>query len=204
MALKPLTPALTARPPLPGAPSAPIKGEHPPRASLHLSPLLFSISRSSSLPFTERRHHRAFPVVAHPPRCRSSPGEALIELPVPPSPFCAPAGELRRTGAAGGRAQVSTLPCPLSAPASVHGGPSAPGQSTETWTRSTNYPLGNNSLFRIFQKSCKEAPGLLGNQPAVQILPILHSGPRVFTKLTRGLGFLQFGPNFEKYLQKGP
>jgi hypothetical protein len=67
-----------------------------------------------------------------------------------------------------------------------------------------NYPLGNNLLFRIFQKSCKEAPGLLGNQPAVQILPILHSGLRVFPKLTRGPGFLQFGPKFEKYLQKAP
>jgi hypothetical protein len=92
---------------------------------------------------------------------------------------------------------VSAPSCPLSAPASVHGGPSAPG-------RSTNYPLGNNSLFRIFQKSCKEVPRLLGNQPAVQILLILHSGPRVFLKLTRGPGFLQFGPKFKKYLQKGP
>jgi hypothetical protein len=156
MALKPLTPALTARPPLPDAPPAPIKGEHPPQASPHLSPLSFSISRSSSLPLTERRHHRAFPVVARPPRHRSSSGEALIELPVSPSPFCAPAGELRCTGAAGGRAPVSAPPCPLSTPASVHGGPSAPG-------RSTNYPLGNNLLFRIFRKSCKEAPGLLGN-----------------------------------------
>jgi hypothetical protein len=204
MALKPLTPALTARPPLPGAPPAPIKDEHPPRASPHLSPLSFSLSRSSSLPLTERRHHRAFPVIARPPRRRSSSGEALIELLVPPSPFCTPAGELRRTGAAGGRAPVSAPSCPLSAPVSVHGGPSVPGGSTEMWTRSTNYPLGNNSLFCIFWKSCKEAPGLLGNQPAVQILPILHSGPRVFPKLTRGPEFLQFSPEFEKYLQKGP
>jgi hypothetical protein len=99
---------------------------------------------------------------------------------------------------------VSAPPCPFSVPASVHGGPSAPGWSTETWTRSTNYLLGNNSLFWIFQKSCKEVPRLLGNQPAVQILLILHSGPRVFLKLTRDLGFLQFGPKFGKYLQKGP
>jgi hypothetical protein len=201
MALKPLTPALTARPPLPSAPPAPIKDEHPPRASPHLSPLSFSLSRSSSLPLTEHRHHRAFPVVARPPRRRSSSGEALIKLPVLPSLFCAPAGELRRTGAAGGRAPVSAPLCPLSAPTSVHGEPSAPGRSTGTWTRSTNYPLGNNSLFR---KSCKEAPRLLGNHPAVQILPILHSSPRVFLKLTRGPRFLQFGPKFEKCLQKGP
>jgi hypothetical protein len=191
MALKSLTPVLTARPPLPGAPPAPIKGEHPPRASPHLSPLSFSLSRTSSLPLTERRHHQAFPVVARPPRRCSSSGEALIELPVPHSPFCAPAGELRHTGAAGGRAPVSAPPCPLSTPASVHGRPSVPD-------RSTNYPLGNNSLFRIFRKSCKEALGRLGNQPAVQILPILHSGPRVFLKLTHSLGFLQFSPEFEK------
>jgi hypothetical protein len=34
-------------------------------------------------------------------------------------------------------------PCPLYAPASVHGGPSAPGLSTETWTRSTDLSVGN-------------------------------------------------------------
>jgi hypothetical protein len=96
---------------------------------------------------------------------------------------------------------MSAPPCLLSVLASVHGGLSAPGRSTETWTRSMNYPLGNNSLFR---KYCKEAPGHLGNQPAVQILPILHSGPRVFPKLTRSPGFLQFSPKFKKYLQKGP
>jgi hypothetical protein len=110
-------------------------------------PTLISLSSSSNLPLTERRHHRAFPVIARPPRRRSSPGEALDELPVPPSLFCAPAGELWRTGAAGGRAPVSASSCPLSAPASVHGGPSAPGRSTETCTQSMNYPLGNNSLF---------------------------------------------------------
>jgi hypothetical protein len=51
-----------------------------------------SLSPRLSNSLTERR----------PPRRRSSPGEALIELPVPPSPFCAPASELWRTGAAGG------------------------------------------------------------------------------------------------------
>jgi hypothetical protein len=123
---------------------------------------------------------------------------------VPPSPFCAPASELWRTGAVGGRAPVRATPCPLSASASVHSGPSAPGRSTETWTRSTNYPLGNNSLFRIFQKSCKEVPGRLGNQPTVQILPILHSGPRVFLKLTRGPGFCSSARNLENIYKKVP
>jgi hypothetical protein len=116
-------------------------------------------------------------------RRRPSSSEARAELPVPPSLFCAPAGELWHTGVAGGRALVSAPSCLLSAPASVHDGPSTPGRSTETWTRSTNYPLGNNSLFRIFWKSCKEVPGLLGNQPADQILPISHSGPRVFSEI---------------------
>jgi hypothetical protein len=37
-----------------------------------------------------------------------------------------------------------------------------------------------NSLNQYFQKSCKEVPGLLGNQPTFQILPLLHSDPRVF------------------------
>jgi hypothetical protein len=35
-------------------------------------------------------------------------------------------------------------------------------------------------------------------------LPILHSDPSGFPKLTRGPRFLQLGPKFEKYLQKGP
>jgi hypothetical protein len=92
---------------------------------------------------------------------------------VPPSPFCAPVGELWRTGAAGGRAPVSVPPCPLFAPASVHDGSSAPGRSTETWTRSMNYPLGNNSLFR-------------------DISEILQRGPWTFGKSTRGPNFADF------------
>jgi hypothetical protein len=136
-------------------------------------PALISLSPSSNLPLTERRHHQAFPVVARPPRCRSSPGEAIDELPVPPSPFYTPAGELWRTGAAGGRASVSASPCPLSALASVHGGPSSPGRSTETWTRSTNYPLGNNSLFW-------------------KISEILQRGPWTFGKSTHDLDFADF------------
>jgi hypothetical protein len=180
MALTPLTLALTA----PATPPRCSPGPYKRRASsLEFTaplPAHTSLSPRLSNSLTERR----------PPRRRSSPGEALIKLPVPPSPFCAPAGELWRTGAAGGRAPVSAPSCPLFAPASVHGGPSVPGRSTETWTQSMKYPLGNNSLFRIFRKSCKEVLTLLGNQPAVQILPILHSGPRVFPKLTRGPGFL--------------
>jgi hypothetical protein len=86
MSLKTLTPALTAPATSPQRSPDPYKGR--------------ATSPSSSLPLTERRHHRAIPVVARPPRRRSSPGEALDELPMLPSPFCATAGELRRTGAA--------------------------------------------------------------------------------------------------------
>jgi hypothetical protein len=138
MSLKTLTLALTAPATSPRRSPDSYKGRAISLSFTAPLPALISLSPSSSLSLTERRHHRAFPAVARPPRCRSSPGEALDELPVLPSPFCAPAGELRRTGAAGGQAPVSTPPCPLSAPASVHGGPSASGRSTETWTRSAD------------------------------------------------------------------
>jgi hypothetical protein len=167
------SPAVTHRHFLHGDPPTPYKRRATSPSFTAPFPALISLSPSSNLPLTKRRHHRAFPVIAHPPQRRSSPSEALDELPVPPSPFCAPAGELWRTGAAGGRASVSAPPCPLSSPASVHGGPSVPSRSTETWTRSTNYLLGNNSLFR-------------------DISEILQSGPWTFGKSTRGLDFADF------------
>jgi hypothetical protein len=143
MSLKTLTLALTAPATSPRRSPDSYKGRAISPSFTAPLPTLISLSPSSSLSLTERRHHHAFPAVARPPRRRSSPGEALDELSVLPSPFCAPAGELRRTGAAGGRAPVSTLSCPLSTSASVHGGPSAPGRSMETWTRSTNLSVGN-------------------------------------------------------------
>jgi hypothetical protein len=167
-------------------------------------PALISLSPSSNLPLTERRHHRAFPVVAHPPRCRSSPGEALDELPMTSSPFCAPIGELWRTGAAGGRAPVSAPPCPLSAPASVHGGPSTPGRSTETWTRSTNYLLGNNSLFRDILEILQRGPWTFGKSTHGPDFADFALRPSGFSEINLWSGILQFGPKFRKYLQKGP
>jgi hypothetical protein len=115
MALKPLTPVLNPRPPLPGAPPAPYKRRAPSPSSFPLSPCL-------SNPLTEHRRRRAFTVVARPPRRHPSPGEALAELPGHSSLCCAPAGELWRIGAAGGRAPVSAPPRPgppLSVPPSV-------------------------------------------------------------------------------------
>jgi hypothetical protein len=131
MSLKTLTPALTAPATSPRRSPDPYKGRAISPSFTAPLPALISLSPSSSLSLTERRHHRAFPVVAHPPRRRSSPSEALDELPVLPSPFCAPAGKLWRTGAAEGRVPMSTPPCPLSAPVSVHGGPSVPNRSTD-------------------------------------------------------------------------
>jgi hypothetical protein len=131
MALKPLTSVLTAPATPPRRSPSPYKRRAPsPSFTTPLAAHIFLSSRSS-LPLTERRHHLALTIVAHRPRRRSIPGDALIELPERSSLCCAPAGELWRTRAAGGRATVSTPPCPLSAPASVHGGPSAPGRCTD-------------------------------------------------------------------------
>jgi hypothetical protein len=143
MTLKPLTSALTAPTTPPRRSPDPYKRRAPsPSFTAPLSAHI-SLSLRSSLPLTERRHRRALTIITRPPRRRSSPGEALIELPMRSSLCCAPAGELWRTGAAGGRAPVSTPSCPLSAPASVHGGSSTPGRSTETWTRSMDLSVGN-------------------------------------------------------------
>jgi hypothetical protein len=96
MSLKTLTPALTAPATSPQCSPDPYKGRAISPSFTAPLPALISLSPSSSLSLTKRRHHRAFPVVAHPPRRRSSPGEALDELSVLPSLFCAPASELRR------------------------------------------------------------------------------------------------------------
>jgi hypothetical protein len=118
----------------------PYKRRAPPLEFTTPLPASLRFSPCSSLLLTERRRLRFCTAVARPPRRRTSPGGALAELPVRSSLCCAPAGELWCTGAAGGRAPVSTPPHPgppQSAPPSVHGGPSAPGRSTDAWTRST-------------------------------------------------------------------
>jgi hypothetical protein len=114
MALKPLTPAINSRPPLPSAPPVPIKGRGAPPAitTPHLA-----LSRSLPSP------QLLLTTVARPPQRRPSSGETQAEFPSLPSPLCAPAGELWRTGAAGGQALLSAPPCPLSVPPWVHGAP---------------------------------------------------------------------------------
>jgi hypothetical protein len=180
MSLKTLTPALTAPATSPRRSPDSYKGRAISLSFTAPLPALISLSPSCSLSLTERRHHRAFPAVARPPRRRSSLGEALDELPVLPSPFCTPAGELWRTGAARGRAPVSTSPHPLSAPPSVHGGPSAPGRSTETWTRSTDYPLEINSLFGYFENLTKRSLDFWEINPQSGFCRFYTQTPRVF------------------------
>jgi hypothetical protein len=92
MVLKPLTSALTALATPPRRSPGPYKRRAP--SPSFTAPLTAHISLSprSSLPLTERRHHRALTIVARPPRRRSSPGEALIELPVRSSLCCTPSG----------------------------------------------------------------------------------------------------------------
>jgi hypothetical protein len=109
-----------------------------PAVSSH-SLLFFSRSSTAS---TEHRRLQFCTAVAWPPHHCPCLGEPPSEFPAFPSLCCAPAGELPCTGAAGGQAPVSMAPCPLSAPASVHGGPSTPGRSTETWTRCTGLTVG--------------------------------------------------------------
>jgi hypothetical protein len=105
MELKPLTPVLNSPATPPRRSPGPLQKVSTPTEFHRTSPLFFS-------PLTEHRRRRAFTAVAHPPRRRLSPGEALAELPVRSSLCCAPVGELWRTGAAGGRAPVNTPPRP--------------------------------------------------------------------------------------------
>jgi hypothetical protein len=112
MALKPLTPALTPPATSPQCSPGPYKRRAPPLEFTTPFPASLRFSPCSSLPLTERRHLRFCTVVARPPRRRPSPSEALVELPVRSSLYCAPAGEFWCTRAAGGRAPVSAPPRP--------------------------------------------------------------------------------------------
>jgi hypothetical protein len=156
MALKPLMPVINSRPPLPDAPPAPIKRRGAPPA--------ITVPHLTSLSIVRFRVHSYFSpsataspfctTIAQPPQHRLSSGETRAEFPSLPSPFCAPVSELWRTGAAGGQAPGSVPPCPLSAPTSVHGGPSTP-------SRSTDLSVGKQFVIRIIRKFCKEVSRLL-------------------------------------------
>jgi hypothetical protein len=154
MAVKPLTPVINSWPPLPGAPPALIKGRGAPPVITAPHLALNHSLPSPQLLLTGRRRlpilHHCRPASTAPP----SSGETRAEFPSLPSLFCTPASELWHTGADGGQAPVSAPPCPLSAPASVHGGPSTPG-------RSTDLSVEKHFVIRIIRKFCKEVPGLL-------------------------------------------
>jgi hypothetical protein len=110
MALKPLMLALTPLATPPRRSPDPYKRRAPPPEFTAPLPASLRFSPRSSLPLTKRRRLQFCTAVARPPcRCPSS-GEALAELPVLSSLYCAPAGEIWCTGAAGGRTPVSLLP----------------------------------------------------------------------------------------------
>jgi hypothetical protein len=114
-------PAVTPATPL-GALSRPYKS-HPddPRSIPHLTaPFSSPLPCQKPSPPSFPSPHRAT-AIAQLLRHRPSFGEARAELPVLLSPFCAPAGELWCTGAAGGRAPVSapSRPGPPSVRATV-------------------------------------------------------------------------------------
>jgi hypothetical protein len=148
MALKQLTSALTPAATNPRRSPNPYKRRAPPSEFTAPLPASLRFSPRSSLPLNERRRLRFCTAVTRPPRHRLSSGEALAELPVLSSLYCAPTGELWCTGAAGGRAPVSAPP---------HSGTLRPrrcrsmvdrARPTSPWTRGPGprlYPLKNKS-----------------------------------------------------------
>jgi hypothetical protein len=169
MALKPLTTVLTTPATPPRRSPGPYKRQAPSPSFTAPLPAHISLSPRSSLPLTERRHHRALTIVTHPPRRRSSPGEALIELPVRSSLCCAPAAELWRTGAARGRAPVSTPPCRR--------------RSTVDRARPAGpriYPLEINSLFGLFRNFAKRSLDFWEINLRSRLCRLYTQTPRVF------------------------
>jgi hypothetical protein len=106
----------------PSSPRPPIKGEHHPRVSPHISLLLFLLSPCLSSALTEHHRRRIFTAVAQPPRCSSTSGEALDRTPTSSSFFPSNRGELSWTGAPVGRALVSSSGRRRRP---VHGGPAS-------------------------------------------------------------------------------
>jgi hypothetical protein len=134
-----IQPAVTPATPL-GALPRPCKSPPMTPRALHTSPC-----PSPLLSHARNPPRRVFHDLVMPPPLLGRYSAPLSLLrPVLLSPFCAPASELWRTGVAGGQAPVSAPSCPgspLSVPPLVHGGPSTPGRSTKTWTRSTNLSI---------------------------------------------------------------
>jgi hypothetical protein len=159
----PPSPAVTHRHLHPEQPQPPIKGEHHPQVSPHPSSPLFSPCLSIAL--TEHRHHRFYTAIARPPRRSSTLGEALDRTLANSSSFPCSRGEISWIGAPVGRAPVSSSG---RRQRPVHDVPEL-WWSTDSWTRSTGFPLGKQF-------------------PKTPISDILHLGPSVSSKLTRSPG----------------
>jgi hypothetical protein len=105
------------------------------------------------------------------PYDRLSNSEARDGFPALGSLFCALACELPCSGVGGGQTPVSTPLRPdvlPSVPPAILGGQRDPTVVHHPWTRSTGFPLLKYSLFWFNLEILQNAPGLLGNQPAVQ------------------------------------
>jgi hypothetical protein len=179
MALKPLTLVLTTPATPPRRSPGPYKRRAPPQSSPHLFQPLFASLHTPAFLSPSAAASPFCTVVAPPPHRRPSSGETRAEFPSLPSPFYAPAGEHWCTRATGGQAPVSVPSCPLSAPASVHGGPSTPASPRRCEPGPWIYPLENNSLFGLFgifakrsldfckinprSRFCTQTPRVFGN-----------------------------------------
>jgi hypothetical protein len=131
----------------------PYKRRAPPPEFTAPLPASLRFSPRSSLPLTKHRRLRFCTAVAQPPHHRPSSGEALAELPVLSSLYCAPAGELWCTGAAGGRTPVSAPPrsgtlCLQRRRSTVDRARPAGPQTRGPGPRPL--PMENNSLINIF------------------------------------------------------
>jgi hypothetical protein len=115
----------------PEQPRPPVKGEHHPRVSPYLSPLLFSS-------------------ITRPPRCSSTSREALDRTPTSSSFFPSSRGKLSWTGAPVGRAPVSSS---SRRRRPVHGGPES-RWSTARGPSSRVFQLRNKSEIPLFQTFC--------------------------------------------------
>jgi hypothetical protein len=166
---------LKPQPPLQGAPLTPIKGRAPPPDFTAPLPTPLRFSPRSSLASTECRRLGFCTTVARPPRHHPSSGEARAELPMLLSLFCAPAGELWCTGAAGGRTPGSVPP---------RFGSLSPRRCRSMVDRARPAgsphvdPVHTFTRWKIIRKSI--FPG------------ILQRRPRVSLKSTRGLVFADF------------
>jgi hypothetical protein len=87
-----------------------------------------------------------------------------------PSLCCAPADELPCSGMAGGHAPVPSVCATIGPRWTARPGPGP--SRVDSVHEIIHCKIIRYS--RLFQKSCKKVPGLLGNQPVVQIL---HSDP---------------------------